>query len=264
MKYTIKSYLGGLQPNLLNVNNRCFGNVVLQMIYRATDIREHILKSTYTDPNLLKIQDDLRKMKEIDEQTKDKPKPIKRMDNNFKTCDAIWKIENNSGTIGKVGYAHRVLQNILEKVDENLYMYLLFSSYNPKKVYNDNWPYVYNENKDIEWIIPGEKVDINFNKYFFINIHQPFKLRQIIIIENIKYKLISFFRNTGEHFICYVLNPNNNTQWLEYNDLNPNINDIDINTINIPYDLIGSSVFCYERIDQPKKVIELICETIKA
>lgn len=268
MKYKLINYYGGVQPNLKWYNNRCFGDVVLQMIYRATDIREYILENNYDDKMYNKIKDDLSKMKEIDIKTGENL-PIVRLDNNFEKCTAIWEIQRLEENIDN--YKYGISNTVLNKILQNMYK---------KNVYSDAFTMIYimpfEELQEILKTEPSISMEIakkngveikigmhkNYKdeKYIFCQYSAPNGLSDIyeeLILEHLKYKLISFYVVLGSHYIAYINNPYNN-EWLEYNDMDENIKVIDIKNKKVP--IGGFSCFCYERVDG--NIIDLICNII--
>jgi hypothetical protein len=119
------SQKGGTQPNLKWYNNRCFGDVVLQSLYTAENIREWIIDpdvdkiwvsdeeiaqrnidegrgtpdrplivrpaGSQSNKHLSKLRNDLIAMKAIDIAT-GVQLPTKQLDNAFEQCKAIWKL----------------------------------------------------------------------------------------------------------------------------------------------------------------------------
>jgi len=136
MKYNLK-YYGGRAPNLVWYNNRCFGDSVMQMIYRAYELRDFILKTDFNDIdkkyiNMMNgIKEILREMK-----ANENKKQINFQKNctqkNCNICSAYWSpyLENisiskketlNEYTVGLYGNPYNVLNKILHFIKQKGY-----------------------------------------------------------------------------------------------------------------------------------------------
>jgi hypothetical protein len=268
MKYTIKSYLGGLQPGWSNQTNRCFGNAVIQMLYRATNIREHILQSTYTNQDINTIKKYLQQMKVIDEQTKENThNPI----NDPKEI-CIWNLAskniNPKIPYGQFGTSTALLENILEDIKYDDYVKTNFYSNYEDWMFLNNSEQYQQINANPLMIIQSDT--FKNTKYLFLEPLQSINnLVDEMNIDNNKYKLVSFYVNSGVHYFSYIQNPYQPIEWLEYNDSNITT----YNNLSIVYndckkfltneELVRSSLLCYERIDKKQTVLELICTAIQ-
>lgn len=122
--------IGGLVPNLYNEKSRCFYHSVLQLIYRASDIRERILNNIFTDTIMNRIKQELIEMKKIDVKTKElKPSNNLRFPWN-QTCPVPWMLNTNTTEInailhiGDFGDAHIVLSKILDIINYSTITFL--------------------------------------------------------------------------------------------------------------------------------------------
>jgi hypothetical protein len=266
MRYYINSFYGGLQPGFINPNNKCFGIVVLQIIYRAKNIREHILNNNFNNSDINEIKTYMINMKKIDEETKENI-PTILIKNESGT--SIWNILNSTNPkipfkYGDMGTSTSLLNIILKNIKyESYYIINLYNDYDFNLGIGSYNSKIINENPTM---IINNDYDLNKKYIFFEPVHIIEKL--VDKIYNNNYQLISFYITAGAHYFCYIKNQYNTLEWLKYNDNNiTKYDDLDgvyndCRHLLGNVDLVSSALLCYERIEKTKTVLDLICETI--
>lgn len=277
--YIKLQYSGGIQPNLKWFNNRCFGDVVLQILYSAIDIREYILYDVVSDDlttdknvikirenwatnqNLIKIREDLRIMNKnarIVEREKSKNIAL-QIDNNFENCEAMWKVIGDNIETGTHQSANLLLEKILSYIDANKKLYAIHNI-----IYKDDNDminiipdktnvYVNNVSENTNYYIAGVP-DVTATYLFLCGSYGNGRRAymnppsEYILIKNnennkyVHYRLVSFFVNLLDHYVFYA---KKGEKYMKYDDKQNFIEQIE----ELSRMRATEMTVCYKKID---------------